>query len=97
MTRLPKKAPEPFTLFKKDICSKVEDDYTLGMLNKIWEVYGDYTASHLSEITHLPGSPWDKKYHEFKAGKTYDDNLKRSHHIDKIEITNEAVAVPPVC
>ena len=52
-----KKAPEPFTLFKKDICPKVEDDYTLGMLNKIWEVYGGYTALHLSEITHLPGSP----------------------------------------
>ncbi|MDB6054277.1 MAG: hypothetical protein JWN25_1800 [Verrucomicrobiales bacterium] len=28
------------------------------LLNKIWEIYGKYTAIQLSNATHEPGSPW---------------------------------------
>jgi uncharacterized phage-associated protein len=29
------------------------------LLDRIWVVYGRYTASQLSNATHAPGSPWD--------------------------------------
>ncbi len=55
--KLAKKISGPFNLLEKDICPKVENDYPLGLLNKVWEVYGNSHALYLSEVTHLPGFP----------------------------------------
>lgn len=30
------------------------------LLEKIWEVYGEYSAAQLSNMTHEKGSPWDQ-------------------------------------
>lgn len=34
------------------------DSYTKALLNKIWEVYGKYSAVELSNLTHQTDSPW---------------------------------------
>lgn len=31
---------------------------TLALLNRVWEVYKPFTSIQLSNMTHLPGSPW---------------------------------------
>lgn len=31
-------------------------------LEGVWEVYGQYTAGQLSDITHQPGTPWRQMY-----------------------------------
>ena len=38
------------------------DAFSCALLNKIWEVYGEYTGLQLSAITHREGSPWDKTW-----------------------------------
>jgi len=37
-----------------------DDAETKALLDKIWEIYGGYTAVQLSNATHLPGTPWEK-------------------------------------
>lgn len=41
-----------------------EEDKTLviGLLDKVWEVYGKYTPLDLVQITHQSGSPWSQIY-----------------------------------
>ncbi|HEY0009325.1 MAG TPA: type II toxin-antitoxin system antitoxin SocA domain-containing protein [Tepidisphaeraceae bacterium] len=33
---------------------------TRDLLDKVWEIYGKYTAVQLSNLSHAPGSPWDQ-------------------------------------
>jgi uncharacterized phage-associated protein len=37
-----------------------EDTRTRGLLNEIWDVYGDKDGLYLSAVTHKEGSPWTK-------------------------------------
>lgn len=37
-----------------------DSDPRIPLLEKIWEVFGKYSASQLSRMTHEPGGPWDK-------------------------------------
>ncbi len=46
----------------------VKDDKVIGLLNKIWEVYGSYSGIDLSNLTHEKGSPWDVVWNE-QGGK----------------------------
>lgn len=32
--------------------------FTRGLLDKIWDIYGKYSAIQLSNMTHQPGTPW---------------------------------------
>lgn len=36
------------------------DKRTIQFLNRIWEVYGKYSAIQLSNLTHTPGAPWQE-------------------------------------
>ncbi len=36
------------------------DPYLSGFLNRIWDIYGGYTASQLSNKTHESGTPWSQ-------------------------------------
>jgi uncharacterized phage-associated protein len=40
--------------------------FTKQLLDKIWDVYGGYSAIQLSNMTHQPGSPWDQTVTECK-------------------------------
>ena len=37
-----------------------DPEYTRRFLDKVWEVYGDFTAVQLSNLTHEPDTPWDQ-------------------------------------
>lgn len=37
-----------------------EDQQTRKLLNKIWDVYGEFSGVYLSEMTHAEGTPWHK-------------------------------------
>jgi uncharacterized phage-associated protein len=41
-----------------DIPDKAE--FTKRFLDKVWSIYGKYTAYQLSNLTHLPDTPWQK-------------------------------------
>lgn len=34
--------------------------YTREFLKRVWDIYGVYTATQLSNLTHEPGTPWDQ-------------------------------------
>ena len=36
-----------------------EDKDSNSLLLKVWEIYGKYSGPQLSNITHLPNTPWD--------------------------------------
>lgn len=48
----------------------VDDDpanaeFTKKLLNKVWDVFGKYTAFQLSNMTHEPGTPWARVVQEY--------------------------------
>lgn len=42
---------EPVTIYE-------EDKQTLMILDAVWKAYGHFRALQLSDITHMPGTPW---------------------------------------
>lgn len=52
-------------------------DPRIPLLEKIWEVFGKYSASQLSRMTHEPGGPWDKisKSYPGRKGTTIPEDL----------------------
>jgi len=38
----------------------LDDDPTIKLLSKVWDIYGGYTAIQLSHLTHLSDSAWSK-------------------------------------
>jgi uncharacterized phage-associated protein len=41
----------------------VEDRRTKEILNRVWDIYKDFTGPQLSALTHKSGTPWDKVRH----------------------------------
>jgi uncharacterized phage-associated protein len=62
-------------------------DNTKALLDRIWDVYGGYTAVKLSNATHTEGSPWDVTWKACGGAKhtiipdslIREDFLKRLH------------------
>jgi uncharacterized phage-associated protein len=52
-----------------DEVPRVDDDFVKDVIAKVWRKFGGLSAIRLSDITHLPGSPWQviAKGHEFKV------------------------------
>ena len=62
-----KKDSFDFSLFVPNVR---EDDVDIhNFLNKIWEVYGNFTALQLSDMTHKLNTPWQKTWQENKGMK----------------------------
>ena len=55
------------------------DRFVRGLLEKIWKVYGVYTATRLSIMTHGRGSPWSVTDH-------------RNPGVRNVDIPNELIA-----
>jgi uncharacterized phage-associated protein len=47
----------------------IDNKGILGLVNRIWEVYGAMDAIELSGLTHAPGSPWFESISEHQEGK----------------------------
>ncbi len=67
-------------------------------LDKIWDVYGKFTAIQLSEKTHQPGSPWYRTWHSGNSEERFGslqipDNLIRDYYKRKLEINKQTANV----
>lgn len=52
-----------------------QDALALQVIKRVWEIYGRYSASELSNMTHEPNSPWSKTPDKEIRGTDIDDHL----------------------
>ncbi len=45
------------------------------VIKRVWDIYGKYSATELSNMTHEPNSPWSKTPDKEKPGTGIDDHL----------------------
>lgn len=68
------------------------NEFTKALVQKIWEVYGGYSAFRLSEMTHAETSPWTaarRNPHQFIPDDSIRDYFKQMN-LDKTEDQIEA-------
>ena len=67
------------------------DKETRNLMDRIWEVYGDYSGFQLSEMCHRPGSPWDEAREASNGRKNahIDDEIIERHYKEKLERNRE--------
>lgn len=64
-----------------------EDQFVNHLLLRVWEVYGKYSAAHLSQMTHAKNSPWSitrRKYPNIK-GVDIPNELIQEHFEKRIQ------------
>ena len=59
------------------------DKDTAGFLDEIYEIYGSMSAFRLSDLTHVPGGPWDWASREGGYYAEIPDDLILKHYKDK--------------
>jgi len=71
--------PVPPTL--DDDPDETPRDFAKQVIRRVWAIYGSWTALQLSQLTHLPGGPWDVTRRENPGRKGTDiaDPLIRDH------------------
>jgi uncharacterized phage-associated protein len=57
------------------------DDFPLRLVRRVWEVYGQYTAIQLSQMTHEPGTPWAETPNREVKGTPIDDGLIKAYFL----------------
>lgn len=63
-----------------------EDGFACALLDKVWEVYKNYSGYQLSSITHKDGTPWDVTRREsggIRNAHIDNDEIKR-HYFERI-------------
>lgn len=50
--------PDSRSIHWLPISLKDNTGFTQALLEKIWEIFGKYSGTHLSKMTHLPNTPW---------------------------------------
>jgi uncharacterized phage-associated protein len=69
------------------------DEETRNVLDAVWDVYGDTDAIVLSDITHMPGTPWHDVYTEYDGnppqGEDIDNSRIKAHFRDKLDPEDE--------
>lgn len=62
---------DPDTWEEDEISLDNEDTGTLprdrALIERVWDVYKQYTPNQLSSMTHEPGSPWDHVFQQFNG------------------------------
>ncbi|MCP4394182.1 MAG: DUF4065 domain-containing protein [Alphaproteobacteria bacterium] len=53
------------------------DKKTINILEQVWDMYGNYTATQLSNMTHMDGSPWKDVYEDGKSKNISRDVIKK--------------------
>ncbi len=51
------------------------DGLALQVIKRVWDIYGKYSASALSNMTHAPNSPWSKTSDREIRGTDIEDTL----------------------
>lgn len=64
-----------------DLADISEDEFVTNAFNNIIDKYADFTASQLSDWSHMKGSPWDKttKQTGFDWNQTIPDNFIKDY------------------
>lgn len=75
---------------------KNTDDRAL--LDRVWEVYRDYTATELSSLTHMPETPWYTTWNEkggsLKSGAIIPNAAIRTYYENKAQTSARKVVNP---
>lgn len=50
------------------------------LVKKIWEVYGKFSGPQLSNITHMPNTPWDVTYNGDHQRKIISNDVIKPHY-----------------
>lgn len=67
---------------------KDDDKYTNTLIEFIYARYGDWTGSQLSNLTHLPNTPWDIVWHEQKFSSIPNELIQDFYKSDIKELLN---------
>ena len=65
----------PFQMYERETEEKIEK-----LLEEVYDLYEDKSASQLSKLTHISGGPWDKVYGKGKMFAEIPNNLIASHY-----------------
>ena len=66
-----------------------EDKQTEELVRKIWDVYGKFTGPQLSNLTHMPGTPWDENYKSAPRSEIKNESIKQ-HFIQLVKQRSNA-------
>lgn len=62
-----------------------DDKYMKAILEKIWEVYGGFTAIQVSNLTHQEGTPWAQTWDEFGGTRNVNiENERIKNHFKEL-------------
>lgn len=62
------------------------DKFANALLEKIFDVYGKYTGIELSNLTHLPDTPWSQTWKPgLPKGTDISDDLIKTHFTQKLK------------
>ena len=64
----------------------VVDEATNALLEKIWEVYGDYNGAQLSNLSHAKGSPWEQIYDHRYRGAIIPKQLIKEYFKEQMSV-----------
>jgi uncharacterized phage-associated protein len=56
-----------------------QDAVAMKVIRKIWEIYGRFSASQLSSMTHAPGSPWSLTPEKDVRGTDIPDDVIKTY------------------
>lgn len=77
-----------------DRLTQEESDLIRPFLRGVWDTYGKLNGLTLSDLTHLPGTPWFEAYHRPKKGRNpiIRDEEIQAHYLDimKSDLNGEA-------
>lgn len=76
---------------EKNISALKNDEIAIALLNKIWEVYGQYDAIQLANLTHEKDSPWYEAWHNQNGKSIHNfpitDDLIKKYFGPKVQST----------
>jgi uncharacterized phage-associated protein len=62
---------------------RVDKVFAKDLLEEIWKVYGDFSATQLSNLTHEPGTPWSQTWTANETNTTISDELIKTYFRDQ--------------
>jgi uncharacterized phage-associated protein len=69
--------------FKRENVKLINDSPVVALLNKIWDLYGNFTGVQLSNATHEPGTPWhtifEQNHGQLEKGQSIPNDLIEKH------------------
>ena len=78
---------KPDKIIQERLEALKKDKQTVQLIDKVWEIYGHYDAFKLSQMTHLPNTPWLKARSKTpeKLNVTIDDDSIREYFINTVQ------------